>query len=553
MQRRHGDTVYSIPGNGLIPTASASAALDALAQPQNVPSDTAPAPLDASSGIISDLMLKGAHGATFPPDALAELADRMVDDVKKRDTSQPTVPLEDPQLDNPNVTAGYTYLGQFINHDLTFDPTQGLPPGDFTPQQIQQGRRPSLDLSCLYGTGPGTPSYRRLYETALPRFIVGKTFPTAADDTPTEFSKPNDLPREGQGAQFPRRAVVADSRNDDNLAVAQTHVAFLRFHNAVVDHINADTPGLSFGQLFEAARREVVLCYQRIIRDDFLPKMVDPDVYQEVKNNPLQFFRVTSPSDLFLPLEFASAAFRVGHSMVRNTYNWNRIFQPHDPSTPAADIARLPQLFDFTGNGTMPPGFQTLPTTWIIDWRRFYDFSGVAAGPLPPPNASRMMDTRLALFLHSIPLRQDGKPVEQGGQQQRINLVLLDLLAGNKQGLPALPSGQEAAQLLGVPLPLTAAEIAGGTDGDVLRKFGLDVQTPLWYYILKEAELRGGGEHLGPVGSRIVAETLFGIMRFSQPFSILRGDENLPAFQKIIRMADLLNFALGQDINPLGD
>jgi hypothetical protein len=205
------------------------------------------------------------------------------------------------------------------------------------------------------------------------------------------------------------------------------------------------------------------------------------------------------------------------------------------------DVAQLFQLFKFTGGGDMGL-FDALPTTWVIDWRRFYDFSGLVAGPLPPLNMSRKLDTRLAIFLSRMPRLKDGK-------EERANLAFLDLLAGNTFHLP---SGQEAARLLGVQAPLTDAEIGGGTDGDVLRDYGLDKQTPLWYYLLKEAELRGGGERLGPAGSRIVAETVYGLILWSQPYSILRGDESVPELAGVSSMAHLLHVGLGRDINPLG-
>ena len=59
---------------------------------------------------------------------------------------------------------------------------------------------------------------------------------------------------------------------------------------------------------------------------------------------------------------------------------------------------------------------------------------------------------------------------------------------------------------------LTPEEIASGTDGAVAKAQGLDKATPLWYYILKEAQLKGGSQRLGPVGARIVAEVFVGLV-----------------------------------------
>lgn len=539
MPRRHGDTTYVIPGRGAVSLSSPVAGIDlTAADPTAGPASVIP----LQDAIVAGPMLAGTQAAVFPEAALNELAKVMLDTPVRRQTSQPLAPLEDPQLDNPGVAAGYTYLGQFINHDLTFNPTAGKPQGEFEPDEIEQARRPSLDLGCVYGAGPRKPSYAHLCGDKYPFMQVGATRGTlGVESSDTDFSSPNDLKRAGD-AQNPRRAIIADERNDDNLAIAQTHVAFLRFHNAAAALIKNRFPGRTDDELFDAAHKETVLCYQRIILNDFLPQTVDEGSYSDVLTKPLRFFDVGSSQTSFLPLEFAGAAFRAPHSMVRNTYSWNRIFRPHDPPVAGVDIAKLHHLFDFTGNGKMA-GFDALPTTWIIDWRRFYDFSGLAAGPLPPLNMARKIDTRLAFFLSKMPHAKDGQLLE-------VNLSLLDLLAGNKL---KLPSGQEVAQRLGVPEPLTAAEIAGGADGEVLQTHGLDARTPLWYYLLKEAELRGGGARLGPAGSRIVAETIYGILRWSRPYSILRGDQGEPELAGIDSMAALLNFGLGRAINPLGD
>lgn len=539
MQKRHGDTIYVIPGRGTVSTASAGPGAAPTAPPTVIEKLAGPASLIVlRGGIVARLMLEDAPAALFPEAALKELAGVMLDIPSERVPERRLEPLEKPELDGDGLAAGYTYLGQFINHDLTFNPAEGKPQDEFTAAEIEQARRPSLDLGCVYGAHPRKRSYEHLSGDRFPLMRIGPTRGTLGlDSTDTDFSRNNDLPR----AAGTRKALLADERNDDNLALAQTHVAFLRFHNKAVALIRDKRPGLTAEELYDAAHKEAVLCYQRIILHDFLPQMVDAVTYDEVLSGPPRLFKVTTLEDLYLPLEFAGAAFRAPHSMVRNTYSWNRIFQPHDTPVPTGDIAKLHELFEFTGNGKMD-GFDRLPTTWIIDWRRFYDFTGVAAGPLPPVNAARKIDARMAFFLSIMPHAKDG-------QVLRVNLSLLDLIAGNTLNLP---SGQEVARLLDVPHPLTAAEIASGDDGAILRKHGMDERTPLWYYLLKEAELRAGGSRLGPAGGRIVAESLHGILRWSRPYSILDGDAGEPEFAGIRRMADFLNFALGQDVNPLG-
>ena len=91
-----------------------------------------------------------------------------------------------------------------------------------------------------------------------------------------------------------------------------------------------------------------------------------------------------------------------------------------------------------------------------------------------------------------------------------------------------MPSGQEACRASGLT-PLPGNRIGFDDEGNnFLRQRGLHEQTPLWYYILREAEVLGirkfrGGECLGPLGSRIVAEVLLGVMN-ADPNHYLNAD-----------------------------
>ena len=101
---------------------------------------------------------------------------------------------------------------------------------------------------------------------------------------------------------------------------------------------------------------------------------------------------------------------------------------------------------------------------------------------------------------------------------------------------------------------LTPDEIASGDDGDILREHGFHERTPLWYYILKEAELQGEGRQLGGVGSRIVGEVFFGLLEGDpNSFLSMRRDwtPTLPSVTEgNFTMVDLLRFV--NDINPIG-
>ncbi len=442
-----------------------------------------------------------------------------------------------PTDNHPFLPAGYTYLGQFITHDITFDRTAGLATGALSASQIKQGRSPSLELDSLYGMGPLSESSQHLYEKDLLKFKIGKTTPTMFGDA--NRSLQNDLPRN----EF-RKALIAERRNDQNLALAQTHLAFLKFHNAVVDRLLKE--GLLGKELFDAARKKVIQHYQWIILHDYLPKILEESVLKDVMANDFQSLQEASKGERFLPIEFAFAAYRFGHSLVRDEYEWNRVFQ--SPKNGNLDVARLHQLFVFAGlNGTMQ-GSPTLPTNWVIDWTRFFDFSGFAnVVNHPKSNRAQKIDTSLSLGLKDLP----GFP--KSVQVESRSLAVLDLLMGDSL---KLPTGQEVAEAfrkkkIAVKI-LSAKEIAEGRHKQIITQYGFHEKTPLWYYILKEAEVLNQGERLGPIGSRIVAETLVGLIHASE-FSIL-GDSNWePDLGQIkpneFGMADLLVFV--NDLNPL--
>jgi hypothetical protein len=427
------------------------------------------------------------------------------------------------------IPAGYTYLGQFLAHEITFDRTSGIPSSEPIPINW---RTPQIDLDSVYGWGPGDQRSQHMYEDDRATLIVGET-------TKNPFLNkrfPNDLFRDQEG-----NAQIEDERNDENLPLAQTHVAIVRFHNAVLENLKGKFPP---EQLFELARQEVRRHMQWIILTDYLPRIVDKKVLECVLTHGLRWFRVSNETDLFMPLEFSAAAFRLGHSMVRARYEWNKYHaSPPELRGPAV----LSQLFDqtkFSGNLSGEP---TLLSEWVIDWRRFYSFEGMTY-PQAPINFSRPINTTFELHLETIA----GYPHEPLAPDKRA-IPVRNLLRGFAVGLP---TGEDVAEWIGVT-PLTRKQIATGPHEDVLDIPIFWGKTPLWYYVLKEAELFAGGNHLGPVGSRIVAETLIGILMYS-PDSILANPEWRPVYSdrktesNAVRfeMADLLDFA--DVVNPVG-
>lgn len=474
----------------------------------------------------------GMFGRMFPdlpplkasPAALQALADAMKD-------ANPG----DPAGNNDRIPAGFTYLGQFVDHDVTLDLTSiGDKAAD--PDGIENFRTPALDLDAVYGLGPD--GSRQLYarnpgggtgKGPGPKLLIGKTFNVPG--TGIEGQLRNDLPRNPEGF-----ALIGDHRNDENLVVAQTHLAFLKLHNVVCDMIAG--PGKSTESVFLEARRIVTWHYQWMVLHDFIERVTERGIVAKILHQGRKFYRFKRLP--YMPVEFSAAAYRFGHSMVRERYSHNRLFPG----------ATLQQLFDFTGlsGGIVgdlaanappppPPLLPTLPSNWIIDWRRYYDFSPPNNPDGVRLNPSRKIDPFLIPQLHTLP----------GGCG---NLALRNLQRGVFLGLP---SGQSIAGAIGVNA-LTPEEIATGPDGAAAAQHGLHKQTPLWYYILKEAQIKGNGEKLGPVGSTIVAEVFVGLVHGDHESYLWRKGVNwkpdLPSKTPgTFNMTDLLR--LVGDISPI--
>jgi hypothetical protein len=365
----------------------------------------------------------------------------------------------DPSRDS-DIPAGITYLGQFINHDISFDPT---PAGTTF-------RTPALNLDSLYGAG--TIASASLYGPDG-RIVLGY--------------QGYDLRRTRvHGLQ---RGLMANARNDENLLVAQMHVAFARFHNIVVGRLaSGRVPKASTsseeGSLFERARQLVRWHYQWIIVHEFLPAVIDEATVADVLAHGPRFYRPTGMP--FIPVEFSLAANRFGHSMVRESYDISRYHQKD---------GTLARLFHFTYRGEPPtPG-------WFVDWARFFRLPTTRS-----LNLARRIDTRVAAGLHDIP--------DVG------SLTETTLVRGYAF---RVPSGACVATLFG-EAPLSTADLRNDTPSiaaacdaacptTVAGSRILLERTPLWFYLLKEAEVMRNGNRLGPIGGRIVAEVLIGLLR----------------------------------------
>jgi Animal haem peroxidase len=440
------------------------------------------------------------------------------------------------------IPSGFTYLGQFIDHDLTFDKTDVMLGTHVPPAQLLQARSPSLDLDSLYGAGPQDPESAKFYEADGLHLKMGKT--VAAEGIPAKQGF--DLPRgAGSSAAAKRKAIIPDPRNDENLAVAQTHLAMIRFHNRVLDSLPASVPS---AQRFAQARELVTRHYQWMIRTDYLPRICAPGVVNNVFNSGRKAFEVGAPpTDVpTMPIEFSVATFRLGHSMIRRAYAWNKIFDGVDGT--------LDLLFTFSATSGDLGGDPRLPSTWIADFRRLYDFREANRPNLAVPaakfNRAMRIDTKLVNPLGHLPPKTVGGPSQMAENDPKRNLAFRNL---TRARMVRLATGQQMATFLksrGVALTkLTRAQIRHGSNGaDLLgltqtQRAKLFTNTPLWFYILREAELNGG--KLKGVGARIVAETFHRAMEGSQ-VSIVRDPSWRPTLgpnNTTFRMVDLLLFA----------
>ncbi len=421
--------------------------------------------------------------------------------------------------DNTKIPSGYTYLGQFIDHDITFDPMSKLQ-RDNDPDALVDFRTPRFDLDCLYGSGPDDDPF--MYEWSSPtnrgvKLLVGRN-PTANG----EFDR-DDLPRNQQG-----RALIGDPRNDENIIVSQLHLLFIRFHNRVVDRTRKNQR-LAGRALFEEAQRITRWHYQWIVVHDFLERIVGKETAVAILEPPkggagarphLNFY--DPQNNPFMPVEFSGAAYRFGHSQVRAAYDLNDTVV----GVPIFAAADKPGPLEHLG------GFRRLPAVWTIDWSFFFKTSATAK-----PQLSRKIDTSIAAPLFKLPGLPGDRPA----------LPLLNLKRGRAL---RLPSGQAIAAAMGAP-PLTTQQLGlSRIDLPAAGRARLEAATPLWFYLLREAATLGGGQRLGMVGGRIVAEVLVGLLA-GDPQSYLSRKPTwkpiLPSAKKgDFTMPDLVRFALGQ-------
>jgi hypothetical protein len=409
------------------------------------------------------------------------------------------------------IDAGYTYFGQFVDHDLTFDI-------DSSTKKVQDARElinyrtPNLDLDSVYGDGPAVDVF--MYDAQGLRFVLGNS---------NQF----DLPRSTAGL-----GIIGDPRNDENLIVAQLHMSMLRFHNAVIDQLQQENQSAKNDELFRLAQREVRRHYQWVVFHDYLRTIVGAELIEDVMTNGLKIFSPKKHPRFFMPVEFSAAAYRFGHSQIRDRYHFNSTFSNQE----------FLNAFSFTKT--------PVPTSWNVHWPSFFGTENQ-----PAANKARKIDTRVAMSMGNLPSAPGAPP----------NSIFSILSARNLIRGMALkvPTSQYVAKRMNVSLlthdqllsspyqnPTPEQEAQHQTTVQTLQSENSQLlrNTPLWYYILKEAEVLHGGNQLGPVGGRIVAEVFMRLLMENED-SFLNSNTWKPRFgaqgadASNYKIIDLLRFA----------
>ncbi len=488
---------------------------------------------------------EGRFGRMFPLSHSLQAATYGKNDAESREhlmalgksmTSEFDAPHDGRDTEESGIPALYTYFGQFIDHDITFDPMTTLTQHS-DPDAITDFRTPALDLDNVYGRGPSDQPY--LYNSKGTKFLLGQELDNGASD----LQRNND---------DPARALIGDPRNDENSIVSQFQALMLRFHNRVVD----DHPELDFPAVQETVRWH----YQWVIIKDFLPRLICGTVLDALKTDDgrydqkkLKFYHWKN--DPFIPVEFSVAAYRLGHSMVRAGYRLNdTTLLPIFPTPKAVEAGFLEGL----------TGVRAIAKDHGIDWRRFIDIGD----PLPyPGDKDRLqfayrIDTAVVNPLSILPDSVASDPPRSLAQR--------NLLRGFELGLP---TGQSVARAMGV-IPLRDDQIIIGKavdkpdPGDVLGPLSIlpelaafKGKCPLWTYVLAEAAMNKKQvrvpvtprteiptPQLGEVGGRIVAEVFLGML-FGDHNSFLRADPGwIPTIgtaKENFALRDLVAYALG--------
>jgi hypothetical protein len=402
-----------------------------------------------------------------------------------------------------NMTAGTTFVGQFLDHDVTFDAESPLGrPAD--PGRTRNTRDPRIDLDSVYGGGATvSPQLYQSSDRAKFRVEHGGQF--------------EDLPRNRDNS-----AILSDPRNDENMMISGLQVAMLLAHNRIVDQRRRSNQR---GDAWFLARRTLIHHWQWIVMNEFLPQIVGRALVDDILRNGRRWYRFSRPT---MPVEFQTGAYRFGHSLVRPSYRANLAGDRDANGAPAPFFGFI---FDAEGEGKADPvdlRGRCRARRRFIGWQTFFDFGGDQTQHVRP---NKRIETSISTPLLKLPIQT----IASGAPPT--SLPTRNLL---RHMTWSMPSGQRIAAA-------TRSPVLGSNHFPELREYGigLEASTPLWYYVLREAQVLNDGLRLGPVGGRIVAETIIGLLQLDE-FSYLnaRFRPSLPSQTPgTFKMADLLRWA----------
>jgi hypothetical protein len=448
---------------------------------------------------------------------------------------------EQPNMDIPAV---FTFVGQFVDHDLTFNPMNlDMAEGD----TVMDAASPIIDLDNVYG----------------PRTFPTTVHPSLFDDEGRFCLRPFPCPHAFDGTAYDvcrdetDAAFIFDPRNDENQLVLQVHLLIMRLHNAIIDNtplLNQllDRAGNPEGvqARIEVVRREVVATWQSVLLNDYLPKIVDPVVLRWVieqvhlplhgalKHKPRTYTDPVSGNTVTavkMPHEFA-IAFRMGHSMLRPAYELYAdaivvLFKDAQISSKIVVYDEKGRPHDVSGADDLRGG-RSLTCEHALDWDVFYPKEP------DPEHSSMLIDHRITARVFNLPTSAipDQFPFIS-------NLAHRNLLRSTEIGIT---SGEELAQFYCID-PLTPEQVLEGHDTEAVRCLftadGGEFKTPLWYYILKEAELMSAGGHrLGSLGSRLMAEVIVGAIFYANEYAFKGTWASAITGENVVMLRDILQY-----------
>ena len=458
------------------------------------------------------------------------------------------IPLSGMPVLHMRLPAAYTYFGQFMNHDVSAPtgdvvtladgtPVAGVigmadPPGldrnrRATPaiilQNLANEHESPLTLSSLYGEGPDSadPDIRGLYEADGKRFRLGRTRREAERVFTDLLINPARVIHATDAPDLPRadrRALIADRRNDENLILSQLHLALMLLHNKAVAALEPLVPDAA--RLFAEARSLVTRHYHWLILHDYLPRLLSLSVL----TGPLSRRPVRLADPGRVPLEFTTAAFRFGHSMVGSVYDFNANFGLNGRISDEG--ATLEDLFAFTSRNNMQSDAAetlALPDHWVIDWARMTRLLPTKPGGTPHAfGSAERIDLTFARDMLNL--------VGESNVAVHGSILFRNLMRGFHRRIPL---GQRLAEAYGIAplgedelraaLPEDAVPGAGPDLRDTAAALGFLRETPAWLYFLCESRLRENGERVGATASHIIADTITGLIRLN-PTSLLNRD-----------------------------